>query len=144
MTFATTFEHYLDKAGEIGQYVIPAAAAGYAIYNGDYAEAGLMCLMGMIQKAELVFLKTSFPTMRPNRTDRGSFPSGHTASAFLGVGLLSTKYGLSLPACASLVGATVIGFSRFYNNHRWPLNIFAGAYLGMMNGYMAGVKFKFY
>ncbi len=133
--------HLTKLSAEVGQFLIPVAAGSYAIYNGDYSEAALFALCAAAQKMEIVFLKTMFPRTRPNGSDDKSFPSGHTAGAFLGVGLLAAKYGLSPSASIAFSGASLVAFSRYISKHHWPTDILAGASIGLINGFLAGTKF---
>ncbi|MDZ7288929.1 MAG: phosphatase PAP2 family protein [candidate division KSB1 bacterium] len=61
--------------------------------------------------------------------DEFSFPSGHTAAAFLMATLLSTFYPtLTLPC---YFWAIIIGFSRVYNGVHYPTDVLAGVLLGI-------------
>lgn len=131
----------VNLSAEVGQFLIPIAAGGYAIYQGDYTEGALLALSAAIQKAEVVGLKHLFPRLRPNAIDMKSFPSGHTAGAFLGVGLLASKYGYSSPTVYALSGAVLVAFSRYLSKNHWPTDILAGASIGLVNGMLAGSKF---
>jgi membrane-associated phospholipid phosphatase len=131
----------LQRAAEIGadagQYLIPIAAGVYACYKGDYSDAIGLGLLALVQKGELIFLKHAFPRERPNRADTKSFPSGHTAGAFLSVGFLAAKYGWSVPTIAALSGSIVVAASRCLSQAHWPSDVLAGSVLGMMNGSFA-------
>lgn len=132
----------LNLSAEVGQFLIPIAAGSYALYQEDYAEAAFLTLFAAMQKAELIFLKHLFPRLRPNGLDYKSFPSGHTAGAFLGVGLLASKYGhSSSPTLCALSGAVLVAFSRYLSKNHWPTDILAGAAIGLLNGALAGTKF---
>ena len=62
----------------------------------------------------------------------GSFPSGHTASAFA----FATAVTADLPQLAlPLFGlATVVGYSRVHNGVHYPGDVMAGAVLGLTTG----------
>ncbi|MDL2221394.1 phosphatase PAP2 family protein [Parabacteroides sp. OttesenSCG-928-N08] len=71
------------------------------------------------------------------RPDGGifSFPSGHTANAFLGAHLAYKEFRHSSPALAYsgyLMAAFVAG-SRVYNNRHWVADVFAGAGVGILS-----------
>ena len=62
-------------------------------------------------------------------SDRYSFPSGHTAAAFVVVATVGLFYSfLFLPL---LLLALLIGFSRIYLGVHYPTDILAGALLGI-------------
>lgn len=58
-----------------------------------------------------------------------SFPSGHTAAAFAMAGILSTS-GLPI-ALVSWSLAIIVGISRMYLGHHYPLDVAFGAVLGI-------------
>ena len=113
------------------------------IFGGDTARQ--MLLSGLIAFAvELpvhAILKHTTKRSRPfnripdirNRikpADKFSFPSGHTAAAFLIATLFSSAFpGLLLP----LFGvAFLIGFSRIYNGVHFTTDVIAGMILGIL------------
>ncbi len=64
--------------------------------------------------------------------DRFSFPSGHTAAAFgVAVAVAAEPNGVGP---ASLLLATGIGLSRVYLGAHYPLDVLAGAFLGVCAG----------
>lgn len=72
---------------------------------------------------------------RPDGTSKDSFPSGHTATAFMGAEFLyqeykdvSVWYGIS-----GYVVATGTGFFRMYNNRHWFTDVVAGAGIGILS-----------
>lgn len=63
--------------------------------------------------------------------DRFSFPSGHTAGAFMMATLFQYFYpGLSIPLYGT---ASAIGFSRVYNGVHYPSDVLAGTCLGILS-----------
>jgi undecaprenyl-diphosphatase len=58
-----------------------------------------------------------------------AFPSGHTAVAFAGATVLSALVPRAAPAFYVLAAA--IGYSRLYLGVHWPLDVIAGAVLGV-------------
>lgn len=134
----------VDLCAEVGQFLIPIAAGSYALYQGDYSEAAMFTVCAAVQKFVVVEgLKKNFPKLRPNEKDMKSFPSGHTAGAFLGVGLLVSKYGFSNPTMTALTGSILVGLSRYLTKNHWPNDVLAGASIGLIHGVVAGTVVSF-
>lgn len=77
--------------------------------------------------------KHTTSVMRPDETTRNSFPSGHTATAFLGAELLRREYWNVSPwiGVAGYAVAAGTGFFRMYNNRHWFTDVIAGAGVGV-------------
>ena len=76
-------------------------------------------------------VKYAVNNTRPNDNPR-SFPSGHTATAFMGAELVRLEYGLWWGLAAySVAGATA--FLRVWNNWHWVSDVIAGAGLGILS-----------
>jgi len=72
---------------------------------------------------------------RPDGSSKNSFPSGHTATAFMGAEFLyqeykdvSIWYGIS-----GYLVATGTGFFRIYNDKHWLTDVAAGAGIGILS-----------
>ena len=74
-------------------------------------------------------LKLTTGVLRPDATNYFSFPSGHTAAAFMAATLFYKEYGLGLVAYAA---AIVTGFTRILNNRHWLFDVIIGAALGIL------------
>ena len=79
--------------------------------------------------------KHTFKVERPDGSSMNSFPSGHTATAFMGAELLyqeykdtSIWYGISGYLVAAGTGAF-----RMYNNKHWLTDVVAGAGIGILS-----------
>ena len=77
-------------------------------------------------------LKHTIHETRPDRSDRHSFPSGHTATAFLGAELVRLEYGAWAGAGAYAV-ATLTAAMRVYNNWHWFNDLLGGAAIGIVS-----------
>lgn len=74
--------------------------------------------------------------LRPDSSRRNSFPSGHTATAFLGAELVRMEYGVWWGAAAYSVAAAT-GFLRMYNERHWSNDVLAGAGVGILSAKLA-------
>lgn len=92
----------------------------------------MSCLtMGIVTSS----MKRTIKEMRPDGTTRNSFPSGHTATAFMGAEFLYQEY-KDVSPWIGIAGYTVAagtGFFRMYNNRHWLNDILAGAGIGILS-----------
>lgn len=93
-------------------------------------------------------LKHTTNIMRPDGTDNHSFPSGHTATAFMAATMLVKEYGYLSPwiSVGAYSCATVTGLMRVVNNKHWLSDVMVGAGTGILAtefGYwIADIVFK--
>ena len=82
-------------------------------------------------------IKYTAKEMRPDGSSANSWPSGHTATAFVGATLLHKEYGLTRSPWWSVAGygvATATGVMRVLNNRHWISDVMSGAGIGIMSG----------
>ena len=85
-------------------------------------------------------IKYTASEMRPDGSTRNSWPSGHTATAFVGATILHKEYGLTRSPWYSVAGyavATATGVMRVLNNRHWVSDVLSGAGIGMISGELA-------
>tara|TARA_R110000868_G_scaffold20381_3_gene86310 strand:+ start:290 stop:1039 length:750 start_codon:yes stop_codon:yes gene_type:complete len=72
---------------------------------------------------------------RPDGSSRNSFPSGHTATAFMGAEFLYQEYkDISIwYGITGYVIATGTGIFRIYNDRHWLTDVAAGAGIGILS-----------
>ncbi len=122
-------------ASDIAVNGLTLVALGLPIVKGD--KQGAFQAGGSIAASVLVStgLKEAFPEWRPDRSDRKSFPSGHTSTAFAAAATLQNRYGWEIGIPAH-VAAAFVGFSRVQaDRHHW-YDVVAGAALGALGGYL--------
>jgi membrane-associated phospholipid phosphatase len=81
-------------------------------------------------------IKYTAKEMRPDGSSANSWPSGHTATAFVGASLLHKEYGLTRSPWWSVAGygvATATGVMRVLNNRHWISDVMSGAGIGIMS-----------
>ena len=81
-------------------------------------------------------IKYTAKEMRPDGSSANSWPSGHTATAFVGATLLHKEYGLTRSPWWSVAGygvATATGVMRVLNNRHWISDVMSGAGIGIMS-----------
>jgi len=124
-----------DDASTIGRDALVAVAIGVPVTQGDWP--GALQAGGSIGAAGLVSygLKEVFPETRPDRSDRKSFPSGHTSVSFAAAATLQNRYGWEVGLPAQLVAAFV-GVARVKaDKHHW-YDVAVGAGIGEVSGFL--------
>lgn len=78
-------------------------------------------------------IKYSVKRLRPDGSARNSFPSGHTATAFMTAAMLDKEYGWRSPwfSIGGYTAAALTGVSRIMNNRHWMSDVVAGAAVGI-------------
>ena len=85
-------------------------------------------------------IKYTASELRPDSTTRNSWPSGHTATAFVGATILHKEYGLTRSPWYSIAGysiATATGVMRVLNNRHWVSDVLSGAGIGILSTELA-------
>ncbi len=85
-------------------------------------------------------IKYSAKEMRPDGSTRNSWPSGHTATAFVGATILHKEYGMTRSPWYSIAGytvATATGVMRVLNNRHWISDVLSGAGIGILSTELA-------
>lgn len=120
---------------DIGAYGLMAVAIGVPLAKDD--TNGALQAGGSVVAASLVSegLKEAFPELRPDGSDRKSFPSGHTARAFAAAASLYNRQGQSF-GIPALAVATLVGVARVEaDKHHW-YDAVAGAAIGSAAGFL--------
>ncbi|PSR54554.1 hypothetical protein AHMF7605_14065 [Adhaeribacter arboris] len=139
--------HFPNFKTKVDDYLIFAPfvelALAYTLQfegNHDYLNTGILILKAEAINAVLVFgLKSITKQERPNGENSYSFPSGHTAHAFLAASIIHSElrhrsqwFGIGAYTIATGVGAL-----RMLNNKHWQSDVFAGAGVGILSSHLA-------
>ena len=147
----TDFKTGID---DYSQFFGPALVVGMKLggYEGRSDWPRLLASAGMsyaIMAGLVNGIKYTAKEMRPDGSTANSWPSGHTATAFVGASLLHKEYGLTRSPWFSVAGygvAAATGVMRVLNNRHWVSDVMSGAGIGIMStelGYALGdILFK--
>ena len=136
------------------QFFGPAMTVGLKLggYEGRSDWPRLLASAGLSYAIMAGFvngIKYSAKEMRPDGSTANSWPSGHTATSFVGATLLHKEYGLTRSPWFSVAGygvATATGVMRVLNNRHWVSDVMSGAGIGILSGELgyaiADVLFK--
>ena len=122
------------------QYVPFASFYGLSMLGAEakhgYIDRTLELATSYVALAVLVNgVKYTVREPRPDGSANNSFPSGHTATTFMGAELVRIEYGDDSPwySVGAYTMAITVGVLRVYNNRHWFTDVFAGAGLGILS-----------
>ncbi len=125
---------------DFSQYVPMAATYGLNLCDvkGKHGYGDLTIILGTayaLMGVTVNVTKNLTKVERPDGSARNSFPSGHTATAFMGAELLRREYWNVSPwiGIAGYAVAAGTGFFRIYNNRHWLTDVLAGAGVGILS-----------
>jgi membrane-associated phospholipid phosphatase len=127
----TAIDDYIQYLPAVGVFVLD----GIGIKGKNKPEQQLLLYAGsnIIGAGFTQSLKRIVNRERPNGSNRRSFPSGHTATAFIAAELLNQEFGHISPwiSVAGYTTASATAYLRLYNNEHWLGDVLAGAAIGM-------------
>ena len=134
-TIDPDFRHHYD---DWTQYAPAAVMVGLKAcgYKGR-STWGRMLVSDAFSVASMAILvngvKYSVRRLRPDESAHNSFPSGHTATAFMTATMLHKEYEGRSPwfSIGGYALATLTGVSRVLNNRHWITDVAAGAAIGI-------------
>lgn len=122
------------------QYVPLASIYGLSLLGAEakhgYIDRTLEFATAYIALGAIVnSIKYTVREPRPDGSANNSFPSGHTATTFMGAELVRIEYGEDSPwySVGAYTAAITVGALRVYNNRHWFTDIFAGAGVGILS-----------
>lgn len=137
----STFRHHSssESADNYLQYLPLVADYGLSALGArakhDYADRTIALATSYLALAAIVNgLKLSVSAPRPSGDDR-SFPSGHTATAFMGAEIIRQEYKDDSPlyGIAAYTFAAGIGYARIYADRHWFTDVIGGAGAGILS-----------
>lgn len=99
----------------------------------------MMATSTAIMLASTYTIKYATGVLRPDGSAFDSFPSGHTAIAFMGAQFLWQEYKHLSPwyGIGGYLVAGLTGAMRIYNNRHWLTDVIAGAGIGILSAQAA-------
>ena len=125
------FAPYLELGGVL--------LAGIETRN-DRVNLGLVILKSeALMLASVYAVKTLTNIERPDGSNSQSFPSGHTAQAFLAASIVHTELRDKSPwyGIGAYTIATSVGVLRMVNDKHWESDVIAGAGFGILSAHLA-------
>ena len=137
--------HFKTSIDDYTQYFGPALTLGLKLGGmegrSDWPRFFASAAMSYGIMALLVnTIKYTAKEMRPDGSSANSWPSGHTATSFVGATILHKEYGLTRSPWFSVAGygiATATGVMRVLNNRHWVSDVLSGAGIGILSGEVA-------
>ncbi len=134
------YPDFKTKADDLMQFAPHAAVfgldwIGVKSKHGFNDKLGLMGTGMVFMIGTVMVLKETTSEVRPDGSTPNSFPSGHTANAFMGATILAKEYSGKSPliAIGGYSVATATGVFRILNNRHWASDVLVGAGIGILS-----------
>lgn len=110
-------------------------AAGIKGKNNFKDRTVILATAYLIMGGTVNILKNTGNVVRPDGSSKNSFPSGHTATAFMGAEFLYQEYKDVSPwyGISGYLVASGTGIFRMYNDRHWLTDVAAGAGIGILS-----------
>lgn len=144
--FHYTYDNYTQYAPAAAMIIMKAAGVKSRSSWGRMlvSDAFTVALMA----ATVNSMKKVIKIQRPDGSGYNSYPSGHTATAFMTATMFSKEYGPRSRwySFGAYTIATLTGYTRFLNNRHWTSDGLCGAGIGIISTelgyYLADLIFK--
>lgn len=134
---AIHIDNYLQYAPALAVYGLNAAGIKG---KHNFKDRTILYTMSMLISNTTVFsIKNLSGVTRPDGSNGMSFPSGHTANAFVAAEFMRQEYKDVSPwyGVAGYAVAATTGYLRMYNNKHWFSDVVAGAGVGIASTRLA-------
>lgn len=135
--FLPRFRHTADNYTQIAPAAIMVGMKAAGVPSRS--SWGRMLLSGTLSTAIMATVtqvsKNTTHVWRPDGSNQHSFPSGHTATAFMTATMLSKEYGHLSPwvSVGAYTMASATGLMRIANNKHWMSDVMVGAGVGILS-----------
>ncbi|SMG32884.1 phosphatase PAP2 family protein [Sphingobacterium psychroaquaticum] len=126
-------DDFIQYAPAVGVYALEFA--GLTPTHNLKQRTLVMATSHLLMGAVVQGMKHSFKVQRPDGSNYKSFPSGHTATAFVGAHILHREYKDECPwiGVAGYAVATTTGIFRVLNKKHWVSDVLTGAGIGILS-----------
>ncbi|MTI21330.1 phosphatase PAP2 family protein [Fulvivirga sp. RKSG066] len=141
--FSSSFDDYLRYVPPASVYLLDLAGVEP---KNDLGDRTILFLKSNILALAITFpLKGLTKVRRPDGSSSASFPSLHTAQAFLGATFLHKELGHKSVwySVAGYAMAATTGFYRMLNNKHWVSDVLVGAAVGIFSANLAYATHQF-
>ncbi|MEO5910135.1 MAG: phosphatase PAP2 family protein [Pelobium sp.] len=132
-SFRTHIDNYLQYSPLIATFAFKLSGnSGRSNFINSVRTLGMSAiLMG----GTVYGIKKITGELRPDGSDSNSFPSGHTATAFVSAELLHQEFKETAPLLSytGYLAASATGVLRMYNNKHYFSDVLAGAGIGILS-----------
>jgi membrane-associated phospholipid phosphatase len=131
--FHTTADNYLQYAPILAVYGLDLS--GVKAQNDLVNQTVLLIKSELLMSCIVQPMKYSTQVLRPDGSNRHSFPSGHTAEAFMAATFLHKEFGRRSIwySIGGYAAATTVGAMRVLNNKHWISDVMVGAGIGILS-----------
>jgi membrane-associated phospholipid phosphatase len=122
-------------AGDILIFALPVATLASTFIIGD-TKGSWQFAKGLLLTEGVTFgIKILVEKPRPDKSNKNSFPSGHTSTSFHSAAFIHHRYGITyaIPAYAL---ATFTGLTRIYGEKHDGFDVLIGAVIGIGSAYL--------
>lgn len=123
------------KFDDVLMYVPSAMVYGFSLFaepKHDWWDRSMILGTSATFVLSTLIVKRAIDHERPDGSNNKSFPSGHTAVAFVGAEIVRREY----PGWCGVIAYTMasgVGFMRTYNQKHWVGDVVAGAGFGILS-----------
>ena len=131
--FHTPIDNYLQYVPGLAVYGLNAI--GIKGKHNFRDRTIIYVMANLMMSATVESIKSISKVPRPEGFGTNAFPSGHTATAFVGAEFLRQEYKDVSPwyGVAGYAAAASTGILRMYNNMHWFRDVMAGAGIGILS-----------
>ena len=131
--FSTNFDDKLQYVPVAAVYTLNLM--GIKGKNNTFDRTALYLISNSIMGISVNFLKANTDKLRPSGANTRSFPSGHTATAFVGAEFMNQEFSDTSPwyGYVGYTMATATGALRMMNDQHWMSDVLAGAGVGILS-----------